>query len=177
MLTVDTHSSLVSAPCFSCALPWWRPGWCQGSGGRALGVVRAVRSLSASAPAACGKRGAHRRSARRRAQVGAWLVNLASVIIVGSQINMASVKRSRVVLVHVAVGIALEIIVGVQALIALLVRPSHESPLRQSWNVTHRCTRPRARRAPLSSMHVLRLLSGSTVCVAAQVACMVCTSQ
>jgi len=124
--------------------------------------------------AACG---AHLRSARRRRQVVAWLVNLASVIIVGSQIQMSSVKRSRVVLVHVAVGIALQIVIGIQALIALLVRPSHESPLRQSWNVTHRCTRPRARRAPLSSMHVLRLLSGSTVCVAAQVACMVCTSQ
>ena len=136
-----------------------------------------MRSLSACAPAARGERGAHLRFAHWRAQVVAWLVNLASVIIVGSQINMASVKRSRVVLVHVAVGIALQIVIGVQALIALLIRPSHESPLRQSWNVTHRCTRPRAGRAPLGSTRVLPLLNGSSVCVAAQVACMMCTSQ
>ena len=107
-------------------------------------VSCALCDRSARAPAACGECGAHVCTDVRRAQVGAWLVNLASVIIVGSQINMASVKRSRVVLVHVAVGIALQVIVGVQALIALLVRPSHESPLRQSWNVTHRYVRPRA---------------------------------
>lgn len=47
-------------------------------------------------------------------QVAAWLLNLASVGVICAGLSMSGVKSERVVFVHVCVGIALQIIIGVQ---------------------------------------------------------------
>lgn len=59
---------------------------------------------------------------RPAAQVLAWLLQLASVGIKCWGLKMSSLKGERVVLVHVCVGILLQIIIGVQA------RVCHSSP-------------------------------------------------
>ncbi|KAK9835983.1 hypothetical protein WJX81_003798 [Elliptochloris bilobata] len=74
----------------------------------------------------------------RAVNAAAWLLQLAAVAIKCVGMSMASVKQERPVLVHVCVGISLQIVIGVQVLIALLLRPSHDSGMRQSWNATHR---------------------------------------
>ena len=83
------------------------------------------------------------------AQVLAWLLQLASVGIKCWGMQISSLKGERTVLVHVCVGIALQVLIGVQARLCLLRSLKLMPPDRR---VALDKLRPHARLLPLSSV-------------------------
>ncbi|BDA49891.1 probable cytochrome b561 and DOMON domain-containing protein At3g25 [Coccomyxa sp. Obi] len=78
--------------------------------------------------------------AHRAIMLVAYLMQLAGVGVVIAVMPQYWEVYSRQVMIHIAVGIALEILAGGQVLAAMVKRPSQASRYRRAWNVAHTWT-------------------------------------
>ncbi|CAL8465580.1 g5116 [Coccomyxa elongata] len=75
--------------------------------------------------------------AHRAIMLVAYLMQLAGVGVVIAVMPQYWEVYSRQVMIHISVGIALEILAGGQVLVAMVKRPSQASRYRRAWNVAH----------------------------------------